>query len=249
MLKVDLHTHTIASGHSTNTIYEMVQTARWKGMELLGLTDHGPAVNGAPLDSYFRHQLKLSRRIFDQDFLLGCEANIMDVNGRMDINNRILNMQDIVLAGIHREAGWSITSPEENANAIIEVMKNPYVYFISHPVDTNYKTDVDKLVKASYEYQVPLEINCLHLSYYEQRKVDLKDIRQMIGLVKDYKWKLIVSSDAHVATQIGDDSIVDRLNLRELLSQDIILNSSAAEVKSFLEKKRKNKESSAAQTT
>lgn len=239
MLKVDLHTHTIVSGHATNTIFEMIQIAHEKGLELLGLTEHGPKVEGGPIASYFHHSVKLPRRLFGLDFMMGCEADIMDVNGQLDLNDRHLRLQDIVLAGIHREAGWAITSPEENSKSIIEVMKNPLVHFISHPCDSAVRIDVEKVVKASYEYQIPLEVNCLHLGYYVSRGVDVEDIRCMIRLVRDYKWKLIVSSDAHVATMIGDDSIIDRLKLRELLSEDIILNTSPTDVRSFLEEKRR----------
>lgn len=34
---LDLHTHTIASGHAYNTLYEMAQSAAEKGLALYGL--------------------------------------------------------------------------------------------------------------------------------------------------------------------------------------------------------------------
>ena len=34
---LDVHTHTIASGHAYNTIKEMAQSASEKGLELLGI--------------------------------------------------------------------------------------------------------------------------------------------------------------------------------------------------------------------
>jgi putative hydrolase len=238
-LKVDIHTHTIVSGHATNTIFEMIQVAREKGLELLGITEHGPKVEGGPIASYFHHAIRLPRRLFNMDFMMGVEADIMNTDGLLDLNDRHLRLQDVVLAGIHREAGWTSTSPEENSKAIIEVMKNPLIHFISHPCDSNARIDVDRVVKASYEYQVPLELNCLHLGYFIARGVDVEDIRRMIRLVTDYRWKLIISSDAHVATAIGDDSIVDRLKLRELLSEDIVLNSSASDIRNFIAEKRK----------
>ena len=39
---LDIHTHTTASGHAYNTIYEMAQSASRKGLALLGISDHGP---------------------------------------------------------------------------------------------------------------------------------------------------------------------------------------------------------------
>ena len=44
---LDIHTHTIASGHAYNTIYEMAQSASRKGLALLGISDHGPAMEGS----------------------------------------------------------------------------------------------------------------------------------------------------------------------------------------------------------
>ena len=42
---MDLHTHTVASGHAYNTIYEMARSASERGLSLLGITDHGPAID------------------------------------------------------------------------------------------------------------------------------------------------------------------------------------------------------------
>ena len=41
---IDLHMHTIASGHAYNTLYEMVAAAVKNGVRLVGISDHGPAV-------------------------------------------------------------------------------------------------------------------------------------------------------------------------------------------------------------
>ena len=39
---LDVHTHTIASGHAYNTIMEMAQAARDKGLKLLGIPSMPP---------------------------------------------------------------------------------------------------------------------------------------------------------------------------------------------------------------
>ena len=41
---LDSHTHTLASGHAYNTITEMAQAAADKGLSLLAITEHGPAM-------------------------------------------------------------------------------------------------------------------------------------------------------------------------------------------------------------
>ena len=43
---LDIHTHTLISGHAYNTIMEMAHAASEKGLELLGITDHAPEMPG-----------------------------------------------------------------------------------------------------------------------------------------------------------------------------------------------------------
>ena len=51
----DIHTHTIASGHgSAATITDMVKTARTQHLNMLGISDHGPATLGGGKPAYFR---------------------------------------------------------------------------------------------------------------------------------------------------------------------------------------------------
>ena len=44
---LDTHTHTVASGHAYCTIREMAKAASEKGLELLGITEHGPMMPGS----------------------------------------------------------------------------------------------------------------------------------------------------------------------------------------------------------
>ena len=37
---LDLHTHTVASGHAYSTVQEMAKAAADKGLKLLGITEH-----------------------------------------------------------------------------------------------------------------------------------------------------------------------------------------------------------------
>ena len=46
-IKADLHTHTLSSGHAYSTIDEMAKGAQKRGLNLIAITDHGPAMPGA----------------------------------------------------------------------------------------------------------------------------------------------------------------------------------------------------------
>lgn len=39
---LDLHTHTVASGHAYCSLREMAKAASEKGLEVLGITEHAP---------------------------------------------------------------------------------------------------------------------------------------------------------------------------------------------------------------
>ena len=42
----DLHMHTLVSGHAFGTIREMAASASEKGLQLIGITEHGPGLPG-----------------------------------------------------------------------------------------------------------------------------------------------------------------------------------------------------------
>ena len=44
---LDLHTHTIMSGHAYSTMQEMIRSASEKDVKLLGITEHAPSMPGS----------------------------------------------------------------------------------------------------------------------------------------------------------------------------------------------------------
>ena len=47
-LVADLHVHSIASGHAYSTITENARAGKARGLAAIAITDHGPALPGAP---------------------------------------------------------------------------------------------------------------------------------------------------------------------------------------------------------
>ena len=62
---MDLHTHTIASGHAYSTLQENIAAARERGLKFLGLSEHGPAVDGGPSRLYFQNYKIIPREYGD----------------------------------------------------------------------------------------------------------------------------------------------------------------------------------------
>ncbi len=52
---LDAHTHTVASGHAYSSLQEMAKAASDMGLEVLGITEHGPSVPGTCPTLYFKN--------------------------------------------------------------------------------------------------------------------------------------------------------------------------------------------------
>lgn len=100
-LKMDLHTHTVASGHAYSTLLENIQAAEKKGLEAFATTDHGPSMPGAAHLYHFYNLMSLPEKIGNVRILRGIEANIIDRKGQIDISLDLVERLDIVLAGLH----------------------------------------------------------------------------------------------------------------------------------------------------
>lgn len=155
---IDTHTHTIASGHAYNTIDEMTRKANSIGLENLAITEHTPKMPGSCNMLYFTNLKILPERKYDVNRLFGCEANIVNLYGEVDMPDGLLRKMDIVIASFHIpcvKAG----SVKENTRALINAMKNPYIDIIGHPDDSRYAVDMEMVVDAAKEYQTLLELN------------------------------------------------------------------------------------------
>lgn len=86
---LDVHTHTIASGHAYNTMREMAKAAADKGLELLGITEHAMAMPGTCHEYYFQNLKMVEREMYGTELLLGSEVNILDSKGNVDLEENI----------------------------------------------------------------------------------------------------------------------------------------------------------------
>jgi len=73
-MKIDLHTHTIASGHAFGTVWENARAAKARGLEMIAITDHGPSMPGASNQLYFRCGDRIPRIIEGVKVLFGVES-------------------------------------------------------------------------------------------------------------------------------------------------------------------------------
>lgn len=223
---LDLHTHTIASGHAYNTLYEMVQAAADAGLSLFGSTDHTPALPGGTHEYYFINFKVIPRQLFGIHLLMGAELNIMDSYGTVDLPERILKRLDYTVASIHEPCYWKYRTVKDNTNAYLNVMKNPFVTIIGHPDDSRFPVDYETLVPAAKEHHVLLEVNNSSLGPQATRQNADQNYRIMLELCRKYRTPVIVNSDAHCAVDAGNHRHAIAL-LEELeFPEELIVNTS-----------------------
>lgn len=237
---LDTHTHTLASGHAYSTIKEMVESAKEKGLELLCITEHAPKMPGTCHLFYFHNLRVVRRNMYGVDLYMGSEVNIIDYDGRIDLDNETLRHLDVVIASLHSPCIIPGTK-EENTNAYIGAMKNPNIHIIGHPDDSRFPIDYERLVLAAKEHQVLLELNnsSLNPKGFRENAKD-NDIR-MLNLCKKYDVAITLGSDAHISDDVANFCYAKEvLNITEFPSE-LIMNTSTNRFKEFITSKKKLK--------
>ena len=117
-VQLDVHTHTIVSGHAYSTIQEMAKEASEKGLRVLGITEHGPGIPRACHPIYFDNLHVIPRKMYGVRLLMGCEINILNLRGELDLTEEKMRKLDLRIAGIHSLC-WQGGTKEENTAAMI----------------------------------------------------------------------------------------------------------------------------------
>ncbi len=207
---IDPHTHTIASGHAYNTIDEMSRKAAEIGLKNIGITEHAPKMMGSCGMLYFYNLGTVPKEKFGVRRYMGCEANILDYNGKLDLSSKILAGMDIVIASFHIPC-IKPGSVEENTGALMEVIKNPLVHIIGHPDDNRYPVDMEAVVKAAKENHKLLELNNASLKPTGPREGTRDNDLLMLELCKRYDVCISMGSDAHIEEDICNFGLAEEL--------------------------------------
>lgn len=219
----DLHTHTIVSGHAYTTLLENINFCSKKGIKILGTSDHAPTMPGSPHYWYFSNLKTVPRIIDDVIILKGCEANILDIDGNIDLPNYVIKNLDYMIASFH-EPVFEPKSLEENTTAILNTIdKYDKVEILGHLGNPNYKLDYDSIVKKAKENDIMIEINNSSLSGGSRVGSNV-NCEKIALLCKNYGTKVILTSDAHINLKIGDFSkSIELLNKIEM-PKELIMN-------------------------
>lgn len=234
---VDVHTHTVSSGHAYSTIDENMKAASTKGLEILAMTDHAPGMPGSCHMFHFANLKAIPGELHGVQLLKGVEANIINYNGAIDMPEELIASLDIVIASLHPPC-IEFADEETVTRGIEKVMENPYVSIIGHPGDNRYPMDWEKVVLAAKKTGTLLEVNNASLKPGSFRPGVRENLIQMLKYCKQYNVPVVMGSDAHFYTEIGE--FKESIELLEEINfpEELVLNTSPQKLASFIKQKR-----------
>lgn len=235
-LQADLHTHTIASTHAYSTISENCEWAAKYGIKAVAMTDHAMAMPDSPHEWHFLNMRTLPRQIYGVTVLKGIEANIININGDIDIPERLLSSLEWVVASMHAEA-IKPDSVENITNAYLKACQNPCIDVIGHCTSDEFFFDYEKCVKSFREYEKLVEIN---ESSIINKAGSRKNCYELLKLCKKYEVPVVVDSDSHFCQNIGQTPNAFQIIADVEFPEKLIVNSDWDKVREHILKKHKD---------
>ncbi len=232
----DFHTHTIASGHAFNTVEELVQAARKRGIKYLAITDHGPKMPGGPHEYYFYNMKVLPERMHGVRLLKGIEANIISSKGELDLDEYQLRILDLVIASSHE-----IVTPEnlgivKNTKMLLKVLENKYVDVLGHLENPKFPVNIPQVVGAAKEASKIVEIN--NASFTVARKGSYEACVAIMKEIKQNKMLTMINSDAHIGQMLGEISTAWKVAEEVGIKREQVINFSKELTEKFIANKK-----------
>ena len=221
-LIADLHTHTLFSAHAFNTVTEMITQAQILGLKAIAITDHGPKMPDSGHVWHFINKNQLPKKMDDLVILYGAEANVMNIDGELDIGEYYLKDLDWVIASIHKEIIPQL-SFEEATQLWLNIAENPYVDMIGHCEQVQHFFDYEKVVPVFAKNNKVVEIN---VNSAVVRPTGQQNMVELAKLCKKYGCKIAVNSDAHSIYKIGTTgNVIEMLDSIDF-PQELVINAS-----------------------
>lgn len=234
-LVADTHTHTVSSGHAYSTIQENAREAFENGIRLINMSDHGPAMNGAPFLYHFGNLNIIPGVLYGVRVIKGVELNIVSYDGEVDLPQRYLKSLELVLASFH-DICIVPSTVENHTRAAIKVLENPYIDILAHPGNPQFQIDIEKVVKAAKDNNKLIEIN--NHSFYVRRGSE-QNCRQILSMCKKYGVRVTTGSDAHISFNIGKFENIKSLLAEVEMPEELVITSSVEKTENYLLERQK----------
>lgn len=228
----DMHMHSIMSGHGFGTLRELAAAAAERKLKLIGVTEHAPGIPGTCDPIYFRNFVDAPRLLSGVEVMHGSEVNVLK-DGQLSLDQRHLNCLDYAIVGIHGLC-YENEGAVKNTDNLLRCMENPKVRFVSHPDDGNYPVDYPALVAGAKALNVALELNNSSLRKPSLRPNCVENYKTMIPLCMKAGVPILVNTDAHDPSQVGDFTLARGLLSQLEVDESLILSNDPEKLKAFL---------------
>ena len=232
--KFDLHIHTINSGHALSTLNEIVNNAKIKWLRIIGISDHGSHMEGAPHEGYFEISSIFPREEFGIKIFFGVEANILNVDGDLDVSQKTLSTLNYISAGLHFKTPYLKSSYVDNTNAILNSICKNYINILTHPLRSDFDCDLSEIAYNASKNHVLIELNNNVFSSINDEM--LLRYKKAISIIRENGGKVILGSDAHYAPMIGNFDWIKLYSRQLHLTEEVIINSQ--EIEGYLYEKK-----------
>jgi DNA polymerase (family 10) len=237
-IRGDLHCHTTESD-GTNSIEEMVAGAKERGYVFIAITDHSKALamtNGLSVERLIKHVENVHRingKLRGFTILAGSEVDIL-ADGRMDYDDDVLKLLDIVIASPH----LSLKQDARKAtDRMLRAIDNKYVNFIGHPTGRlingrdGLPLEMDKIIDRAAKSGTALEINA------GWPRLDINDVNARHALGAGCT--LTINTDAHSVGEYDQMDLGVSVARRAWATKEHVLNCWPVEqIKQFITRKR-----------
>jgi putative hydrolase len=228
----DLHVHTVSSGHAYSTVEEYVAQAKKIGLAGFAVTDHGPAMPGAPHAYHFQNLGMIPEKIDGIRVYRGIEANITDADGNTDMPDEWLTPLEIVFVATHPRCGYDNQGKEKNTEVLFKAIeKYPRINIIAHPGNPKYPLKVEETIARAKEKGVVIEINN---SSFTSRAGSWDTCLGFAREVKRQDAQVVLTTDSHISMMLGvfDKSL--KLIKEAGLTEKNVINTSFEKIEKYL---------------
>ena len=230
----DYHTHSIYSrhNHGKGTVLENASVAADKGLKQIAITDHGFShelfgIRRKDIPA-LQEDILNAREVTGVDILLGVEANLVSLNGDVDVREEDYEFLDIFLMGYHRMVytksfkdkvliNWandmnkifkpSLEKINRNTTAFLKALDRYPIDVITHLNYGGFLTDTLTVAKMAKQKGVYVELNGKRINFTDEEVLTMASE----GV------KFIVNSDAHSPNRVGEVNngmnLIYRLNI------------------------------------
>lgn len=220
LLYGDYHTHTTYSrhGHGKGTVLENASVAADKGLKQIAITDHGfnhefYGIRRKDIPE-LKEDILNAREVTGVDILLGVEANLISLDGNVDVREEDYEFLDIFLMGYHRMVktttfrdkvylNWandmakifrpSMEKINRNTTAFLKALDKYPIDIITH-LNYGFETDTLAVAKMAKQKGVYVELNGKRINFTDDE----------ILTMASEGVKFIVNSDAHRPMRVGE---------------------------------------------